>query len=150
MTLSPGSKAHMSKAYMCKYEDYLALLTFSENGKGPISFYRLALVDDGLPGFNHDTLVGWQEASEVHLPYYIAAQWNDPYYFPTSFTLGDGSTLGGFYNGPLPPHAHWHPALGVGSTLENVTKIQYSSTGHWQHGHISLSSKLRGKKQGFL
>ncbi|OXA36621.1 putative tyrosine-protein kinase Wsck isoform X2 [Folsomia candida] len=123
----------------------ISLSPAKSNLNGPISFYRLALVDErGF--FNKDSLVGWEEGTQLHLLYYIAAQWDDPSDLPYSFTLGDGDRLGGYYNGPLPSHGHWHPALGLGSTWENVTKIQYSPTGHYQHSHITLSNDQRAQE----
>lgn len=143
ISLSPAKSIHLLKLILyfdTKTFILQKMFTFSGNLNGPISFYRLALVDErGF--FNKDSLVGWEEGTQLHLLYYIAAQWDDPSDLPYSFTLGDGDRLGGYYNGPLPSHGHWHPALGLGSTWENVTKIQYSPTGHYQHSHITLSSK---------
>lgn len=110
----------------------------SENSMGPVSFYRLAMIDEGQLGFSSETTVVWRQARDLGYPYYITAQWNADD-LPSTFIVGREDEVGGFFNGPLLEKGHWHPALGVGSTLDNVTKITYSSTGHEQHAHISIA-----------
>lgn len=104
----------------------------SENPKGPVVSYRLAMVDARQAGFfNKEAVVGWKEAKELGYTYYITAAWEERY-LPYSFSVGSENTVGGFYNGPLLSNEDWFPALGVVTNFGNVTRIQYSLTGEHQ------------------
>ncbi|ODN03141.1 putative tyrosine-protein kinase Wsck [Orchesella cincta] len=104
----------------------------AHNSKGPISAYRLVVIDEHqTPFFNKDRLFTWNESMTVGYPYYIVAEF-PPEDFPTDFVIGNGGYNGGFYNGPL-PEGHWHPALGVVSSMDGFTELTYSITSHSQH-----------------
>jgi len=106
----------------------------SKNTKGPVSAYRIVLIDESQSAFfNKDHLLTWNNSVSVGYPYYIAAEFS-PENLPTNFVIGDRGTYNGFYNGPIPDrNVHWHPALGVVSSMDGVTESAYSITHHDQH-----------------
>ncbi len=52
--------------------------------------------------------------------------------------MGDRRTYQGYYNGPIPSEGHWHPALGIVSSMDEFTELAYSSTSHDQHAGAIL------------
>ena len=51
-----------------------------------------------------------------------------------------------YYNGPLPP-GHWHPAIGIVSSMEGFVETSYSISSHDQHaGVVEESSKDPGMR----
>lgn len=105
----------------------------AHNSKGPISAYRLVVIDEHqTPFFNKDRLITWNESLTVGYPYYTVAEFS-PEDFPTDFIIGNGGYYGGFFNGPMPSNGHWHPALGIVSSMDGFSESAYSITSHSQH-----------------
>lgn len=105
----------------------------AHNSKGPISAYRLVVIDEHqTPFFNKERLITWNESLTVGYPYYTVAEFS-PEDFPSDFIIGNGGYYGGFFNGPMPSNGHWHPALGVVSSMDGFSESSYSTTSHSQH-----------------
>jgi len=119
----------------------------AHNSKGPISAYRLVVIDEHqTPFFNKDRVITWNESMTVGYPYYMVAEFS-PEDFPSDFIVGNGGYYGGFYNGPL-PDGHWHPALGVVSSMDGFTEITYSITSHSQHADSFMRNEEHSSHSG--
>ncbi|RXG60560.1 putative tyrosine-protein kinase Wsck [Armadillidium vulgare] len=104
---------------------------------GPISFYRIVVVDESLHVIiDYDSLFDYHTASSKGIPYYITAQFPESE-FETLFQVGDGKYYGNYYNSPLKSGRDYHVILGIGSKI-NETKISYSQSSHSQHENSQI------------
>ncbi|CAG7814992.1 unnamed protein product [Allacma fusca] len=111
----------------------------AHNTKGPISAYQIVLLDNPQSYFiKVDHPVTWNESVNSGYPYYVAAEFS-PEDLPSIFVVGSGGTYGRYYNGPLPP-GHWHPSIGVVSSMDGFVKTAYSISSHDQHANAFIDS----------
>ena len=100
---------------------------------GPISDYRIVVVDETVPVIiQYDLLKEYYKASSQNIPFYIAAEFPAEE-FESVFTVGDSKVYNGYYNAPLTSGKDYHILLGVLSTLNNETEYSYSLSDHSQH-----------------
>ncbi|XP_049953993.1 putative inactive tyrosine-protein kinase Wsck [Schistocerca serialis cubense] len=108
---------------------------FSENG--PISAYRIIVLEGKNFAFDENLLKSYEEAQKDGSPYYIAAELK-PEEFRSEFTVGDNKTYGGYYNPPIPELVDTHVSLGVLSTVNDTTRASYARVTHEQHNGILI------------
>lgn len=117
-------------------EIHVKLKPLEENPRGPISAYRVVVLDETDPvPFSQDDLTGYAEAQEHGLKYWITAELTPEWFkYHSEFVVGDNNAYGGYLNyGPLPAGRDFHVTIGAVSTLNNVTKVSYASVSHDQH-----------------
>ncbi|XP_051174115.1 putative inactive tyrosine-protein kinase Wsck [Leptopilina boulardi] len=99
----------------------------SENG--PITFYQIVVVLPGIfPPTGND--IAYPSYHQTHgkdddLGYYVTAEFDD-FDFPrySKFTVGNGKTIGGYYNSPF--ELNTTPQIGLVIVSRNRDSVQYS------------------------
>ena len=122
-------------------EIHVQVTPLERHRNGPITAYRVVVIDETQPApFDPDNLVGWAEADEKGLNYYITAEVGPDYFDKTKeFVVGDLRLYGGYLNyGPLKAGRDYHVTVGAVSSLNNVTKATYAKVSHGQHAKDNL------------
>ena len=117
-------------------EIHIEVYPLSRNKNGPISAYRIIVLDETNPvPFHEDSLTTWSKAQELGLKYWVAAEVNPSFFNDhTEFVVGDNNYYGDYFNyGPLEHNRDYHVTIGAVSTLNNVTKVSYAKVSHDQH-----------------
>ena len=117
-------------------EIHVEVHPLTRNRNGPISAYRIIVIDETDPvPFHQDSLTNWSKADKLGLKYWIAAEVNPSYFNDhTEFVVGDNNYYGDYYNyGPLEHDKDYHVTVGAVSTLNNVSKVAYAKVSHDQH-----------------
>ena len=122
-------------------EIHIEVYPLSRNRNGPISAYRIIVIDETNPAPFHETsLTNWTKANELGLNYWIAAEVNPSFFNDhREFVVGDNNYYGPYYNfGPLESNRDYHVTIGAVSTLNGVTKVSYAKVSHDQHAMENL------------
>ena len=117
-------------------EIHIEVHPLARNRNGPISAYRIIVIDETNPApFHAESLANWTTANELGLKYWITAEVQPSYFNDhTEFVVGDNNFYGIYYNyGPLERGRDYHITVGAVSTLNNVTKVSYAKVSHDQH-----------------
>ncbi|XP_043471705.1 putative tyrosine-protein kinase Wsck [Leptopilina heterotoma] len=127
--IGPPNKPETPRLIEKKGKTMLIELTrgFSENG--PITFYQIVVVQPGIfpPTGNDIAYPSYEQTvnKEDDLGYYVTAEFDD-FDFPrySKFTIGDGNTIGGYFNAPLDVDVT--PQIGLVIVSRNRDSVQYS------------------------
>ena len=117
-------------------ELHIEVYPLTRNKNGPISAYRIIVLDETNPvPFHEESLTTWSKAQELGLKYWIAAEVNPSFFNDhQEFVVGDNNYYGKYFNyGPLDETRDYHVTIGAVSTLNNITKISYAKVSHDQH-----------------
>ena len=122
-------------------EIHIEVYPLTRNKNGPISAYRIVVLDETNPvPFHEESLTTWSKAQDLGLKYWIAAEVNPSFFNDHSeFVVGDNNYYGNYFNyGPLDQTRDYHVTIGAVSTLNNVTKVSYAKVSHDQHSMENL------------
>jgi endothelial-specific receptor tyrosine kinase len=122
-------------------EIHVQLQPMKRNRNGPISKYRVLVIDETNPApFSPENTFGYHTAQARGLNYWIAAEVDKDFFARedhVEFVVGDNRTYGRYLNyGPLPSGRDFHVTFGVVSQSghgNRVTKVSYAKVSHDQH-----------------
>lgn len=140
--IGPPDKPEVPKIIKNTGSTIIVKLSKGTSEYGPLTAYQVVVVASGLipPTNNVAAYTSYDKAMKDNIPYYITGEFEAGEFdhFKT-FVIGDGQTIGGYYNAPLENNFE-NPQVGLVLVSKLREEIQYRYSDLTGHGFMFNSS----------